>query len=545
MAQHTVCAICFYTFAPLSLYNEFTVMITLGGKPLDLAAFEQVIFHAQDIELSAEALDEVTKSYEFLESFSQDKLIYGINTGFGPMAQYRIDDADRRQLQYNLIRSHSSGMGQLLTAQQCRATMLARLHTLLLGFSGIHPELVQLMTALINADAYPCIYQHGGVGASGDLVQLAHLALGLIGEGNFWFKGEVTKAATVYETTGLKPLQMHIREGLGLLNGTSSMTGIGAINVIHARKLMTGQILFSLMVNEIMEAYDDHFSEELNAVKQHHGQQMVAASMRAISRKSGLLRKRHEHLYDRKVTEEVIEDKVQEYYSLRCVPQILGPVYDTIEHAGRIIAQELNSVNDNPVIDRKNANIFHGGNFHGDYISLEMDKLKIAVTKLSMLAERQLNFLLNPALNKKLPAFINKGRLGLNFGIQGMQYPAVSNVAENQALSNPLYVHSIPNNNDNQDIVSMGTNAAVICARVIENTFEVLSVHALAIVQAISHKDFADRLSPATRWMYDELSALAPAFVEDAPSSERLLKIKNFLMATEVGDKMKKLLGFE
>lgn len=520
-------------------------MITLGGKPLDLAAFEQVIFHAQNIELSAEALDEVTKSYEFLESFSQDKLIYGINTGFGPMAQYRIDDADRRQLQYNLIRSHSSGMGQLLTAQQCRATMLARLHTLLLGFSGIHPQLVQLMTALINADAYPCIYQHGGVGASGDLVQLAHLALGLIGEGSFWFKGSVIKAATVYEATGLQPLQIHIREGLGLLNGTSAMTGVGAINVIHARKLMTGQILFSLMVNEIMEAYDDHFSEELNAVKQHHGQQMVAASMRAISRKSGLLRKRHEHLYDRKVTEEVIEDKVQEYYSLRCVPQILGPVYDTIEYAGRIIAQELNSVNDNPVIDRRNANIFHGGNFHGDYISLEMDKLKIAVTKLSMLAERQLNFLLNPALNKKLPAFINKGRLGLNFGVQGIQYPAVSNVAENQALSNPLYVHSIPNNNDNQDIVSMGTNAAVICARIIENTFEVLSVHALAIVQAISYKDFADRLSPATRWMYDELSALAPAFTEDEPSSERLLKIKNFLMATEVGDKMKKLLGFE
>ena len=205
----------------------------------------------------------------------------------------------------------------------------------------------------------------------------------------------------------------------------------------------------------------------------------------------------------------------------------------------------MNSVNDNPVIDRKNQNIFHGGNFHGDYVALEMDKLKIAVTKLSMLAERQLNFLLNPALNKKLPAFINMGRLGLNFGIQGMQYPAVSNVAENQAMSTPLYIHSIPNNNDNQDIVSMGTNAAAMCARVIENTFEVLSVHALAIVQAISYKDFSERLSPATRWMFDELSALAPAFTEDEPSSERLLRIKNWLMQTEVGEKMKKLLGWE
>ncbi len=520
-------------------------MISLGGKILDLAAFEQIVLLQKQAVISDATLQEVNDCFEFLKNFSDDKLIYGINTGFGPMAQYRIDDADRKQLQYNLIRSHSSGMGALLTAQQCRATMLARLHTLLLGFSGIHLNLVNLMTALINGEAYPAIYTHGGVGASGDLVQLAHLALGLIGEGNFWFKGEVVPAAKVYETLKLQPLEIHIREGLGLLNGTSAMTGIGAINVLHARKLMTGQILFSLMVNEIMEAYDDHFSEELNAVKLHPGQQMVAQAMRAISRKSQLLRKRHEHLYDKKVTEEVIEDKVQEYYSLRCVPQILGPIYDTIENTARVITDELNSVNDNPIIDRKHQNIFHGGNFHGDYVSLEMDKLKIAVTKLSMLAERQLNFLLNPHLNNKLPAFVNFGRLGLNFGIQGIQYPAVSNVAENQTLSNPMYIHSIPNNNDNQDIVSMGCNAAQMCARVIENSFEVLSVHAMTIIQAISYKGVAEKLSPATRWIYDEISNLSPAFTEDEPSSERLYRIKHWLMETEVGEKMKKLLGFD
>ncbi|MNL01513.1 Tyrosine 2,3-aminomutase [compost metagenome] len=335
-----------------------------------------------------------------------------------------------------------------------------------------------------------------------------------------------------------------MREGLSLLNGTSAMTGIGAINVLHARKLLTGEMLFSLMVNEIMEAYDDHFSEELNGVKLHKGQQVVAAAMRAITKNSGLMRKRHEHLYEKKVTESVLEDKVQEYYSLRCVPQILGPIYDTIEYTAQIIEQELNSVNDNPVVDYRTENIYHGGNFHGDYVALEMDKLKIAVTKLSMLAERQLNFLLNPALNKRLTPFINKGILGLNFGIQGMQYPAVSNVAENQMLSNPMYVHSIPNNNDNQDIVSMGTNAALICAKVIENSFETLAVHAWAIIQAIDAKDFKERLSPATRWIYDEISALAPPFAEDAPAFEGLAKIKSWLMQTEVGAKMKKLLGW-
>ncbi len=520
-------------------------MATIGNKILELESLEQIVLQKEQVSLDPDALKDVSDCFDFLSGFSKDKLIYGINTGFGPMAQYRIEEDARIQLQLNLIRSHSSGMGQLLTPLQTRATLLARLNTMMRAYSGIHPDVVRLMADLINNEAYPCIYQHGGVGASGDLVQLAHLALGLIGEGSFQFRGEVVKAATVYEALNLKPLQVRIREGLAMLNGTSSMTGIGAINVVHARKLLTGQILFSLMVNEIMEAYDDHFSEELNGVKLHKGQQTVAAAMRVISHKSKLLRKRHEHLYDKKVTESVLEDKVQEYYSLRCVPQILGPVYDTIEYSAQIITQELNSVNDNPVIDFRNGNIFHGGNFHGDYVALEMDKLKIAVTKLGMLADRQLNFLLNPALNKKLPAFINAGVLGLNFGVQGMQYPAVSNVAENQTLSNPTYIHSIPNNNDNQDIVSMGTNAALICSRVIENTFEILSVHALAIIQAISYKNFADKLSPATRWMYDELSALAPAFVEDTPSYERLQRIKQWLMETEVGDKMKKLLGFE
>ncbi|RQO31861.1 histidine ammonia-lyase [Taibaiella sp. KBW10] len=519
-------------------------METIGHKILKLEALEQIVLQKDHIELDATAVAEVEASHAFLTDFSKDKLIYGINTGFGPMAQYRIEDEDCRQLQLNLIRSHSSGMGLLLTPDQSRALMLARLNTVMRAYSGVNPELVVLMKELINNEAYPCVYQHGGVGASGDLVQLAHLALGLIGEGYFQFKGAVVKAATVFAELNLQPLAIHIREGLSLLNGTSAMTGIGAINVLHARKLLAGEMLFSLMVNEIMEAYDDHFSEELNGVKLHKGQQTVAAAMRAITKNSGLMRKRHEHLYDKKVTESVIEDKVQEYYSLRCVPQILGPIYDTIEYTAQIIEQELNSVNDNPVVDYRTKNIYHGGNFHGDYVALEMDKLKIAITKLSMLAERQLNFLLNPALNKRLTPFINQGVLGLNFGIQGMQYPAVSNVAENQMLSNPMYVHSIPNNNDNQDIVSMGTNAALICAKVIENSFETLAVHACTIVQAVDAKGFKDRLSPATRWMYDELSVLAPPFKEDVPAFENLAKVKEWLMKTEVGAKMKKLLGW-
>src|SRR5690606_26746909 len=213
---------------------------------------------------------------------------------------------------------------------------------------------------------------------------------------------------------------------------------------------------------------------------------------------------------------------------------ILGPVLETIGHAEDVVVRELHSVNDNPVVDAWNENIFHGGNFHGDYISLEMDKLKMSITKLSMLAERQINFLLNPHLNQKLPPFANAGRLGLNFGIQGMQYPATSTVAENQTLSNPVYIHSIPNNNDNQDIVSMGCNAAMMCHRVIDNTYEVLAVEAVAVAQAIDIRGIAAKLSPATSWLYKSIRSNIPFFSEDFSPSANLRQLKQWLAETDV-----------
>lgn len=511
-------------------------MIAVGNKKMNIAEFEKIILHGSTVSVGSKAMGEVKRSYDFLKVFSKGKLIYGINTGFGPMAQYRIDDADLRQLQYNLVRSHSSGMGRLLSPMHTRALMLARLNTMLLGYSGIHPDAVKLLEALINKEAYPCVYTHGGVGASGDLVQLAHLALGMIGEGNFYYKGKIAPAKNVFRALKLEPLQIHIREGLSILNGTSAMTGIGGINVIMARRLVLWSLLLSLVINEMMEAYSDSFSAELNNVKLHNGQTKIAEWMRVLGKGSKLLRKRDEHLYDKKITAEVISDKVQEYYSLRCVPQILGPVLDTVLQAQQVIQNELNSVNDNPVVDHKNKNIFHGGNFHGDFVALEMDKLKLVVTKLSMLAERQLNFLLNPHLNQKLPAFANPGKLGLNFGMQGMQYPATSTVAENQALSTSLYIHSIPNNNDNQDIVSMGCNAAMICSQVIENTHEVLAVEVVALMQAVDVLGISSKLSPAGKWLYDNTRKIFPYFTEDFSPSDKLLAVKAWLMETDIAE---------
>jgi len=217
---------------------------------------------------------------------------------------------------------------------------------------------------------------------------------------------------------------------------------------------------------------------------------------------------------------------VQEYYSLRCVTQVLGPIYDTIIQAEKVLSDELNSVNDNPVIDHENNNIFHGGNFHGDYVALEMDKLKIAITKLSMLSERQLNYLLNEKLNQKFPPFVNLGVLGLNFGMQGMQFTSTSTVAENQTMSFPMYVHSIPNNNDNQDIVSMGCNAALMTKKVIDNSFEVLGIQMMTVLQAIDYLDCASRLSSETLKIYTEIRKIFPKFIEDSPKYKDLEKIK-------------------
>ncbi len=500
---------------------------------LELRDFQKIIIENETIELDEVLLNRVNESFSFLKEFSKNKVIYGVNTGFGPMAQFKISDEDTHQLQYNLIRSHSSGIGNPLPADEVKACMLARMNTLSRGNSGIHVSVVNLLKELINRNVTPLIFEHGGVGASGDLVQLAHLALVLIGEGEVFYKGERKSTKEVFATEGLTPIKVEIREGLGLMNGTSVMSGIGVVNAYKANQLIDISLKLSCAINEIVLAYDDHLSEALNQTKLHSGQQKIAEKMRAHLSDSKLVRKRADHLYTHfEEQEKVFKEKVQEYYSIRCVPQILGPVLDTLEYTEKVLENEINSANDNPIIDVENQHVYHGGNFHGDYISLEMDKLKIVVTKLTMLAERQLNYLLNSKINEILPPFVNLGKLGFNFGMQGVQFTATSTTAESQMLSNPMYVHSIPNNNDNQDIVSMGTNAAVICRKVIENAFEVLAIEAITIVQAIEFLEYQDKISSSTKELYDRVREIIPAFSNDMVMYPYLEKVKTYLKTT-------------
>ncbi len=498
---------------------------------MKLENIESVFRNNRSVAVSSEQEEKLNLSYQFLKEFCNGRVVYGVNTGFGPMAQYRIDDDSLVALQYNLIRSHCCGAGQHLSKENVRSAMLVRMQTFLAGKSGVHADTVKLLADFLNNDIVPVVPEHGSVGASGDLVQLSHIALALLGEGEVYFKDKLMPAEEAMKACGLEPLKMTIREGLALANGTAVMTGIGFVNLTYAKRLYHYSILASVMMNEIASSYNDFLSPVLNDAKNHTGQSEVARQMRDIASSSQLLRNRYDEKVDpnQNSEETVFTHKVQPYYSLRCTPQILGPVYDTIAQTEKILMEEFYAVDDNPVVDPETKSVYHGGNFHGDYISFEMDKLKIAITKLTMLAERQINYLFHDRINGILPPFVNLGVLGLNYGLQAAQFTATSTTAESQMLSNPMYVHSIPNNNDNQDVVSMGTNSALIAQKVIENSFQVLAIQMMALVQAVDCLKISEQLSDQTKALYDEVRSLVPVFVEDSTKHKEIAILVEFL----------------
>lgn len=500
---------------------------------MKLAEIEEVLFDNKPLSVSSDMKKRIAESHQFLMKFAKDKVIYGINTGFGPMAQYRVKDEDVRALQYNIIRSHSCGAGEPFPELYVRAAMLARYFTFASGKSGVDPRALDLLQEYINRGIYPVIPQHGSVGASGDLVQLAHLALAIIGEGEVFYQGKRRPTAEVLKELNITPLTPSLREGLALNNGTAMMTGVGIVNLHYAKMLLQYAIVASVMMNEIASSYDDFMSPVLNDLKNHEGQSAIARLMLKVADGSQCMRKRAVEMFQPH-REQIFEHKVQPYYSLRCIPQVLGPIYDAFKFTEKILVEEFNAVDDNPVVDMDTETVYHGGNFHGDYVSFEMDKLKIATTKLTMLMERQLNYLCHDRINGILPPFLNLGTLGLTYGIQAMQFTACSTTAECQTLSNSMYVHSIPNNNDNQDIVSMGTNSAILAKRVIDNSYQVMAIHYVALVQAVDCLEMADKLSPFTREIYNEVRNIVPKFIEDTPKDADIQHVIDYLRTKKI-----------
>ncbi len=319
---------------------------------MKLSSIYDILFNGKALSISTEDMEKVGCCYEFLKDFANEKVIYGINTGFGPMAQWRVGDNHLKELQYNIIRSHATGAGEPLSDIQVKAEMLARIGTFLQARSGINPSVIVLLQEFVNRGIYPYIPQHGSVGASGDLVQLAHIALCLIGEGTVHYKGEWRKSAEVQKENGLQPMGIFVREGLSVTNGTSIMTGISIVNQYYAENLLKYATIAGAWINEITDSFDDYMSVEENICRRQPGQQVIARWLREVSEGSKHLQKREHELYDpTKNQDRYFEHKVQAYYSLRCIPQIYGPIYDTLKNAAEVFQNEVNSACDNPIVD--------------------------------------------------------------------------------------------------------------------------------------------------------------------------------------------------
>lgn len=506
--------------------------LTLDGTKLKIDDIYRFVYDKNaTVEISSEALLSVKKSNEFLRSEMEKKVIYGVNTGFGPMASFIVGKGDLKQLQINLVRSHATGAGEYITDEFVLAAMIVRLNTLLRGYSGVSPELLFQLRNYINHRIIPLVPEHGAVGTSGDLVQLAHIAITIIGEGEVSYQGKHMKTEAALKEVKMKPHVLQPKEGLALINGTAMMAGISSLLCVRVDRIVAIEARLGALALELIHGYDDSITEKLHELRPHRGQRMIAKQLRSLLRTSTLISKRSELQKEVKINGEVhkIDEDVQNVYSMRCIPQILGPVFDTLGKTFKDVETEINSVTDNPIVDWKGKRFIHGGNFHGDYVAVAIDQLKAGVAKLSLLAERRTNYFLSEKLNGLFPPFLNLKTPGLTLGLQGLQFVATSTAAQNQTLAFPHNVHSISTNAANQDVVSMGTDAALFAHKVIENTYIILAVEFIALLQAMDFVNAEKDFSEASQEMYKVGRKVTAKVLEDRILNKDVEKVVEFL----------------
>ena len=454
--------------------------LLLDGDTLTLEEIREVAAGRARIELAPAALERVERARALVDrTAAGDVPTYGINTGFGTLSEVRIDRKDLRTLQRNLLVSHAAGVGQPLPLPEARALLLLRANVLAKGHSGVRPRTLQLALEMLNRDVVPVVPERGSVGASGDLAPLAHLALVLIGEGEAFWKGERLPGAEALRRAGLEPVVLEAKEGLTLVNGTQAMTAVGTLTLLRAEALAEVADLAGAMTVEGLLGSHRPFQELIQAVRPHPGQQAVAAHLRAL-------------LADSEIVESHRDcSKVQDPYSLRCMPQVHGAARDGLSYVRAVLAVEANSATDNPLVFPAEEQIVSGGNFHGQPVSLALDVLAIACTQLSAISERRVEQLVNPALSG-LPPFLAKNS-GLNSGFMIAQVTSAALVAESRVLSHPASVDSIPSSAGREDHVSMGMTAALKARQVAEFTRSCLAVELLVAAQAL---DFRQPLRP-------------------------------------------------
>jgi histidine ammonia-lyase len=454
--------------------------ISLDGRSLTLDSVCSVARDFTPVVIPESAAEAARRGRARVErALAEGKTIYGVNTGFGKLANVRIPPNQLLDLQRNLIRSHAAGVGDPLPEDVVRATMLLRANVLLRETSGVRPAVAEGLVALLNAGIHPVVPEQGSVGACGDLAPLSHIALALLGEGDVLVRDPVRgrtaavhqRAAAALQEAGIAPLQLEAKEGISFVNGTQAQTALLALLVSDARRLWRAAHAAAAMSLEALRGTPDPFDERIHRVRPHPGQLASAALLRELLADSEIRESHREH-----------DPRVQDAYSLRCTPQILGPVYDAIEFAARTAEIELNASTDNPLVF--DDGIVSGGNFHGQPIALALDVLTIALTTLAGVAERRVERLLNPDLSQGLPAFLAP-HAGVESGFMMVQVTAAALVAESRTLCTAASVQSIPTDANQEDVVPMGMAAAFKARRVLANAQRVVAAELLCAAQGI------------------------------------------------------------
>ncbi len=494
--------------------------LVLDGHSLSLAQIDAFLASGARVSVAPDAIERVRACASFCDSLAESETPhYGINTGFGKFARTRVSPADASALQLNLVRSHATAMGPALDDDLVRLMMVMRANSLVVGNSGVSTELVALLVAMVNAGIAPVVPCYGSVGASGDLAPLAHVSLALVGEGEVSVGGTRARAADALAAAGLKPIVLRPKEGLALINGTQFMAAFAARDALRARRLLKTSMAAASLSIEAYQATDRVFDARLHGLKRHPGQARVAAGFRSLLAASEVVASHKDC------------DRVQDPYSFRCAPQVLGAVADTLEWVDAWIEREINSVTDNPIVFPKDGDVLSGGNFHGEHMAIALDALAIAASEIASIAERRVDQLMSGDGDRVPRCLIQDP--GLNSGFMIAQYLAAALVSENKVHAHPAAVDTVPTSMGFEDHVSMGSIGALKLSRVLDNVARVVAVELLCGAQAL---DFHQGLAPGrgTKVAHAAVRELVPFIERDESLSPHLSLIEARVASGEI-----------
>ena len=449
----------------------------LDGQPLTLSEIARVALENAAVEVSPSAHPRIVASRKVIEEIiARDAVVYGVSTGFGKLSDVRIPQSDLAELQLNLVRSHACGIGNPLSEPEARAMMLLRANVLALGFSGIRLEIVEMLCELLNRRVCPVIPEKGSVGASGDLAPLAHLALTLIGEGEAFFQGERMESHKALSRAGLKPQRLEAKEGLALLNGTQGMHAVGGLALLRAKRLTRLADVAGAMSLEALKGTPAAFDLRLQEARPHPGQKAVAKHLLSILKGSEI---RESHVKD--------DPRIQDAYSLRCMPQVHGAVRGALSHCEDVLLVESGSATDNPLVFSESGDVISGGNFHGAPLALTFDYAAIALTDLMSISERRIERLVNPDMNEDLPAFLAR-RPGMESGFMIAHVSAAALLNEAKVLAHPSSIDNVPTSGGKEDHVSMGMTGALKFRAIIDLAENLVAIELLASAEGLEQR---------------------------------------------------------